>query len=173
MRFRELRNVVICGLSRYLNVPVCLSSQVSPEQEYPFVVYSSTAPYIPDNGLGEFYQTPNQDGSLTEERREQPTCTFSFTVCSVNREDGAILGEDEALDLAESAQGWFLHAGYEDMSRQGLTVVEVSNVQERSFLQADEEARRYGFDVMIRYVRIDKRTIGTVREAATTGKGEN
>ena len=114
--------------------------------------------------MGDFSTSTNKDGSVTETRAEQPTCTFSFTICSVDRKTsvGFILGEDEALDLAEKAQGWFLHTGYEYISGKGLTVVDVANVQERSFLQVDEEARRYGFDVVIRYVRTDDRTIAGV-----------
>ena len=53
MNFRDVRNQIVSGLSEYLEIPVCLSNQVSPEMEYPFVIYSSTSPYIPDAGLGE------------------------------------------------------------------------------------------------------------------------
>lgn len=171
MIFRELRNAVVKDLSQYLKIPVVLSSQVNPEQEYPFMIYSATAPYIPENGLGEFRQIRDPDGRILEERREQPTCTFSFTACSMNREEPWILGEDEALELAESALGWFRHVGYDRLSGIGVTVVDASNVQERSFLQVDEEARRYGFDVTIRYVRRDTRVVGTIA-CVTTRKKE-
>ena len=36
----------------------------------------------------------------------------------------------------------------------------------------DEEARRYGFDVRIRYVRTDTRKIGTI-EHVVTKKGDS
>ncbi len=170
MKFREVRNQIVSRLSRYLGISVYLSNQVNPEQEYPFVIYSTTAPYIPDNGMGVFLQMPLMDGTILEVRKEQPTCSFSFTACSVNR-DG-ILGDDEALELAEKAQGWFLHTGYSDISGMGITVVDVANVQERSFLQIDEEARRYGFDVMLRYVRTDERVIDVVEHVVTIEKGE-
>ena len=173
MRFLDVRHCTIQGLSGYMKIPVCLSGQVQPEQPYPFIVYSTTVPYIPDGGLGDIALTPAEDGTASEERREQPTCTMSFTVCSGDRsEDGDhISGEDEALDLAEKAQGWFLHTGYDHFSRNGMTVVDVSGVQERSSLQVDEEARRYGFDVAIRYVRIDERTVGTVADVAAIERG--
>lgn len=179
MSFRDVRHYIVKGLSGYMKIPVCLSSQVQPEQEYPFVVYSTTVPYIPDGGLGDISLAPAEDGAVFEERREQPTCTMSFTICSGDRSvDGRYTsGEDEALDLAEKAQGWFLHTGYDHLSGNGVTVVDVSGVQERSSLQVDEEARRYGFDVSIRYVRIDRRMVGSVesvaaiRRVAVTGKG--
>ena len=53
MKFKYIRNVVTNGLSNYLKVPVVLASQVEPEQDYPFIIYSVTAPYIPENTLGE------------------------------------------------------------------------------------------------------------------------
>ena len=81
-----------------------------------------------------------------------------------------VLGEDEALELAETALGWFLHVGYDRLSGLGVTVVDASNVQERSFLQVDEEARRYGFDVSIRYVRTDIRAIATIAGVTTRKK---
>lgn len=176
MMYKDVRNHVVAGLGDYLKVPVCLSSQTGPEPDYPFVVYSSTAPYLPENGLGEISHLPDGMKTLAERRKEEPMCTISFTVCSKNRKNqktGYILGDDEALELAEKAQGWFLHTGYEYISGKGLTVVDVSNVQERSFLQVDEEARRYGFDVMLRYVRTDERTVGTVGGASAAGKGES
>ncbi|MBS6956522.1 MAG: hypothetical protein KH230_25255 [Enterocloster asparagiformis] len=174
MTYRELRNTIVLGLHAHLQIPVCLSSQVNPESEYPFVVYSSTAPYIPDGGLGQYTQSKTENGGAKEVRREQPTCTMSFTVCSIDRSNanGYILGEDEALDFAERAQGWFLHTGYDYISGKGITVVDVSNVQERSFLQVDEEARRYGFDVVIRYVREDTRDIDTISGVSTSEKGD-
>ncbi|MCI8661395.1 MAG: hypothetical protein HFG54_14325 [Lachnospiraceae bacterium] len=170
MNFRDVRNQIVSGLSEYLEIPVCLSNQVSPEMEYPFVIYSSTSPYIPDAGLGE-YDWSGSEGKTVETRREQPACAMSFTACSINRED--ILGDDEALELAEKAQGWFLHTGYDFISRKGITVVDVANVQERSFLQVDEEARRYGFDVMIRYARSDVRIVSAIGNVAAIQKGES
>lgn len=175
MKFRGVRNGIAAGLGGYLGIPVCLGDQTGPEPEFPFVVYSATAPYIPENGLGEISYLPDGFETLTERRREEPLCTFSFTVCGKDRRvgNGYILGDDEALELAEKAQGWFLHAGYDDISQKGITVVDVSNVQGRSFLQVDEEARRYGFDVTLRYVRTDKRTVGTVGLVSAAGKGES
>lgn len=174
MIFKDLRNAIVSGLSTYLSIPVVLANQVNPEQAYPFVVYSVTAPYIPENTLGEYRQEGDGTGTAEEIRKEQPTCTWSFTVCSVDRQtdDSYILGEDEALELSEKALGWFLHTGYEYISGKGITVVDAGNVQERSVLQVDEEARRYGFDVTIRYVREDSRRVDTIQDVAAIEKGD-
>lgn len=164
MKFKEVRNLIVSGLHEYMDLNVILGNQLNPEMDYPFILYSVTAPYIPESGLGEFSTAVNENGTVTETRAEQPTCTFSFTVCSTDRETGNdyILGEDEALELAEKVQGWFLHTGYEYISGKGFTVVDVANVQNRSFLQVDEEAIRYGFDVVLRYVRTDNRIVAGV-----------
>ena len=173
MTIKELRNLITAGLSAYLGIPVVLANQVNPEQDFPFVVYSVTAAYIPDNGLGNYSSELLEDAFL-ETRQEEPTCTMSFTVCSVNRTTNAgyVLGDDEALELAEKASGWFLHAGYEYQSVNGITIVDVSDVQARPVLMVDEEARRQGFDVTIRYIRRDVRTIQTIEDVIVK-KGEH
>ena len=174
MTIKELRNLIVSGLSGYLGIPVALANQVNPEPEFPFVIYSFTAAYIPENGLGDYSDIERED-RFQEIRKEEPTCTMSFTVCSVDRKtkEGVILGDDEALELAEKATGWFLHVGYEDLSRRGATVVDVSNIQDRSTLMVDEEARRQGFDVTIRYVRQDAREIQAIdREKLMIKEGD-
>lgn len=179
MKFLELRNKLISGLSGYLGIPVVLADQVQPEQLFPYVLYSVTSPYIPETGMGEPLQTED-GGKNIEIRSEQPSCSFSFTVCSMNREtlDGngnpiLVFGEDEVLELSEKAQGWFLHTGYDYISNMGITVIDVTNVQNRSFLQVDEEARRYGFDVLIRYKRIDERQINVIETVNTRMEGDS
>ena len=71
------------------------------------------------------------------------------------------------MELANQALGWFLHTGYEYTSKNGIAIVDAGNIQERSVLEVDEMVRRYGFDVTIRYVREDNRTIATIQNAAT------
>ncbi len=118
MSFVTKRNALISALHKTVGVPVLLASQVQPEAEPPFIVYSVTADYIPDGGLGNYSlgEGATQD-DLVEVREEQPTATLSFTACSVNRcydDKGSqvqVLGADEALELATLAQGFFLHTG--------------------------------------------------------------
>ena len=54
MNFRELRNRLISSLWDYIGCPVILSNQVQPEAEPPFCIYTVTAPYIPDGGMGDY-----------------------------------------------------------------------------------------------------------------------
>ncbi|EFC97234.1 hypothetical protein NQ487_19850 [Hungatella hathewayi] len=179
MKFLELRNKLIAGLSSYLKIPIVLADQVQPEQLFPYVLYSVTSSYIPEAGLGEFHQKTDGEKNI-ETRSEQPSCSFSFTVCSMNREiidrNGnpvRIFGEDEALELSEKTQGWFLHIGYDYISNMGITVIDVTNVQNRSFLQVDEEARRYGFDVLIRYRRTDERQTNVIETVNARMEGDS
>lgn len=174
MTFVEKRNALIAALSEAVGCPVVLDSQVQPEVEQPFIVYSITADYIPDGSLGHYSREPGGgENELVEVRGEQPTSTFSFTACSINRyveKDGAqvyVLGADEALELAELAQGFFLHSGRYKIEKAGFVVVEVSGAASRDALELDEMGRRFGFDVRLRYTRTDRANVGAV-EGVTT-----
>lgn len=165
MKFTEIRNGIIKAAHEYLGVPVVLSNQVDPEVDYPFVLYSVVTPYTPDNSAGHYHYCMG-DNAVSQVRREDPTAVLSFTVCSKNREHNGriILGEDEALDLAERLQGWFLFVGIDTIRKFTTVVDDVTNVQSRSFLQVEEEARRWGFDVTIRYIRTDEKEVGTIEK---------
>ena len=173
----EKRNALILALSEFVGRPVLLASQVEPEMEPPFIVYSITSDYIPDNGLGNYsLEDGSMEGTAVEVRAEQPTTTMSFTACSINRvemKDGAqvsILGADEALELATLAQGFFLHGGRYSIQKAGCVVVDVSNAASRDALELDEMGRRFGFDVRMRYSRIDLAQVDTVKNAITAQK---
>lgn len=166
MTFVEVRNGLISLLWDYLGCPVILSNQVQPEAEVPFGIYTVTAPYISDGGLGDITER-EVEGGMEVTRMEMPTATFSFTFCSQDRTGPAgkaVSGADEAEDLASRAAGYFLHAGYDDFLRLGIAVVEVGQTQDRTVLIVDEAARRVGFDVRIRYTRQDTRLVSTVDE---------
>lgn len=166
MTFVEMRNAMVKKLWDYLGCPVVLANQVQPEATFPFVIYSVTAPYIPGNTMGDYRTLPDGEDS-TVVRRVMPTATFSFTCCSMNRmgEGGTFVsGADEAYELADEAMGWFLHAGYMDVSALGITVVEVGQVQDRTTLVIDEAARRFGFDVQIRYTREDTLNVPSIKK---------
>ena len=109
-------------------------------------------------------------GTLTKYRREHAEATFSFTACSFNRQgkDGPISGDDEALELADRAQGFFLFAGRQLLADLGVVVVRVENTQSRSAFDTDETDRRYGFDVLFRYEREDKRAVPAISKPPIT-----
>ena len=172
-------NALIAALSAALGVPVLLASQVEPEAEPPFIVWAVLNDYTPDGGLGDYSSTPDGDEAVVSTRTEQPTATLSFTACSINRTATPaggppvyILGADEAHDLAEKAQGFFLHTGRYDIQAAGFVVVDVSNAASRDALELDEMGRRFGFDVRLRYIRTDAMKVQTVATARATQNKE-
>lgn len=170
MTFAEQRNTLVSALSEALHVPVLLSDQVQPEVEFPFIVYSVTAPYISSGERGDYEWEQIQDNGedfIIDHRREQATATYSFTACSINRwadsdQTEYIFGDDEAVELAQRAMSYLQEGGYNDLSNRGLVVVSIANVGNRSTLVIDEAARRYGFDVTIRYTKEDTRRDNTI-----------
>lgn len=172
MRAVDVRDKVVMGLYQYLSVPVNLADQVSPESEMPYIVYSVTSPYIPGSTLGHFGNKVDKNGSIIQIRSEQAGMTISFTACSQNRtaKDGSrILGEDEAMNLAERAQGWFLYAGRRFLGPD-IVVASVENAASRSTLMIDEEANRYGFDVLLQYIREDEMDAGAIKTVISRGR---
>lgn len=168
MTFIEMRNALVKKLWDYLGCPVVMANQVQPEATFPFVVYSVTTPYVSGNETGDYTTVPDGEDAAVI-RRVMPTATFSFTCCSMNRtgEDGALIsGADEAAELADMAVGWFLHTGYLEISALGVTVVEVGQVQDRTTLVVDEAARRFGFDVQIRYTREDTLKVSSINKVS-------
>ena len=136
MNFRELRNRLISSLWDYIGCPVILSNQVQPEAEPPFCIYTVTAPYIPDGGMGD-YEIADVAEGVKISRLEMPSATFSFTFCSQNRtaENGsAVNGEDEAWAVADKAISYFKHAGQDDFLALGVAVVDVGQAQDRTTL---------------------------------------
>lgn len=164
MTITQIRNQLVKLLWDYLGCPVILSDQVQPEALFPYGIYSITTPYAPNGELGDYTMAPLEDGAVVT-RMEMPSATFSFTFCSQNRtgENGeAISGADEAEELAWKAIGYFQHVGYDDIAKLGITIVDVSQAQNRTTLIIDEAARRVGFDVRIRYTRQDTRKVSTI-----------
>lgn len=178
MTFLEVRNTLVSSLAAALGLPVLLSDQVQPEAEVPFIVYSVTAPYASTGELGDHTQTviENEDGTeaLIDNRREQPSATFSFTACSENRWDGEeyVYGDDEAQSITEKAIGYLLQGGYNDLSNKGIVVAEVTNVGNRTTLVIDEAARQYGFDVRVRYTKDDQRRDDILQNVVTKQEKE-
>lgn len=176
MTIRELRNTVIRLLHEAMNVPVLLSDEVQPEEEYPYILYTMTTPHSSAHFGDHSKRVENSpDGpQVIDTRKDHAEAVFSFTACSVNRNAGGewVCGEDEVEDLTERAVGWFLHGGYMPLMLAGITVMDVMDVGSRSFLEIDEIPRQYGFDVRIGYARIDEAAQGAVDHVVPIQKKE-
>lgn len=148
MTYQQLRNLLVLQLFQYLDGPrVVLSDQIMPESEYPYLYYQGVQLRIP----GPFNVEHQAGAERAQLRREQAQATFSFTACSRS--------EDEALELAEKAQGFFLWPGRKILAAHGVAVLEVQNVQGRSAFEIDETDRRYGFDLLVRYEYVESRPL--------------
>lgn len=165
MTFVEARDAIAYGLERHLGCPVVLSDQIADKPAFPYCRYSVLASRISDHafGLREVQERP--DG-YTLKRSELVMASMSFTFCSENREieDGFIFGEDEALELAEKAHGYFLLDAHNIPTGTGEVVINnVGSVANRSEFLVEDTIRRYGFDVRFSYVRTDEKPTVTIQ----------
>ena len=51
-----------------------------------------------------------------------------------------------------------------------MAIIFSENVARRSVLMVDEEANRYGFDVLLRYIREDMMNTGAVKTVVSKGR---
>lgn len=165
MTFLEARNAIVSRLEAHLGCRVDFSEQIAPQPEYPFCYYSVLAPRISDHAFG-LREYADGESGLREQRSEPVNATMSFTFCSINRETedgGYIFGEDEAMDLAEKAHGFFLLDAHNISTKAGDVVIRnVGSVSSRSGFLIEETVRRYGFDIRFAYVRTDDRPAITI-----------
>ena len=164
MRFVEARNKIVYELEQHIGCPVDLSEQIADQPKYPYCYYSVLASRISDHAFGLREITADNDGFIAQ-RSEPVDATISFTFCSMNREteDGYIFGEDEALELAEKAHGFFLLNAHNLRADTGDIVINnVGPVSKRSGFLVEETVRRYGFDVRFNFVRVDEMRTTTI-----------
>lgn len=166
MTFVQARNAIVEGLEAHLGCQVNLSDQIAEKPEYPCCYYSVLAPRITSHafGLTELEETPE---GFVRQRSEPVSATMSFTFCSENREapnGDYIFGEDEALELAEKAHGFFLLNGHCIVTEHGDIVIQnIGGVASRSSFLVTDTIRRYGFDIRFGYVRTDEMPTVTIK----------
>ena len=164
MKFIKARNEIVYRLEQHIGCPVNLSEQIADQPEYPYCYYSVLTSRISEHAFGLRELIVNGD-SIIARRSEPVGATMSFTFCSMNREteDGYIFGEDEALELAEKAHGFFLLNNHNICSDIGDIVInDVGAVAKRSDFLVEETVRRYGFDVRLNFVRVDEMQTTTI-----------
>ena len=164
MRFVEARNEIVYRLEKHIDCPVELSEQIVEQPEYPYCYYSVLATRISEHAFGLRELVPDGDIPIAQ-RLEPVRATMSFTFCSMNREteDGYIFGEDEALELAEKAHGFFLLNSHNIHTEAGDIVIDnVGGVAKRSGFLVEETVRRYGFDVSFNFIRVDEMQTTTI-----------
>lgn len=159
MRFIEARNAITLGLEQHIGCPVVLSEQIAEVPDFPYCYYSVLSPGASDHAFGLHEVQDTLDGAVLK-RHEPVKATMSFTFCSENREtpDGYVFGEDEALELAEKARGYFLLDAHNIHTAAGdIVISKVGSAASRSSFLVEDTIRRYGFDVLLAYVRTDEK----------------
>ena len=94
----------------------------------------------------------------------------------MNRANGDeyVLGEDEALALAEKAYGFFLLNAHNIPTEFGDVVInDVGTVTNRTGFLVEDSVRRYGFDVKFAYIRTDEMPTSTILKAEPAGKAKS
>lgn len=172
MTFEQARNAIVSGLEEHIGYQVNLSEQIADKPEYPYCYYSVLTSRTSSHSFG-LREVLDMENGARLIRSEPVRATMSFTFCSMNRADGDeyILGEDEALTLAEKAYGFFLLDAHNIPTKFGDIVINnVGTVASRTEFLVDDSVRRYGFDVKIAYIRTDEMQTRTILKAESVGK---
>ncbi|AFC32138.1 hypothetical protein PM3016_5438 [Paenibacillus mucilaginosus 3016] len=134
---RAIRSMIVAGLYAKLQQPVIRADDEGDVPPYPYVVYSLTSPYIDIFG-----KDIEQVVGENLERVRTVELVASFTVYSEDI--------DEAEELCMRILDHFNREDREVLAEQGLVVVRISDVQNRSVALVEHYERRYGADVRFR-----------------------
>ncbi len=130
--YEHLKEVVVTGLSKYLNCPVIRSNQNEEPPTYPYVSYTIITPLRENKGTyGEY-----GDGM----HRKPFTQTWSITILSDN--------DSESINLATKAYEWLDHVGTVYLKDNDVDVQSVGNMGNRDNFLTVEYEYRNGFDVV-------------------------
>lgn len=172
MTFIHARDAIISGLEAHIGHPVNLSEQIADMSEFPYCYYSVLSSRTSNHAFGLREVVETAEGFIRK-RSEPVTATMSFTFCSMNREiddGGYIYGEDDALELADKAHGFFLFNAHNIPAEDGEVVINnIGAVVNRTGFFVEDSIRRYGFDIRFSYVRTDEMPTATVSKANPTG----
>ncbi len=171
MTFAQARDAIVERLEQHLDCKdrIVLSDDIADMPDFPYCCYSTLAPRISTHafGLVEIPKPENEEDGLTRIRSEPVDATMSFTFCGKTRtvKGRDICGDDEALDMAEKAYGFFLLNGHSIVTENGDIVIRnIGHVANRTGFHVTEPIRRYGFDVRFGYIRTDEMPTVTIKK---------
>ena len=150
MTFAQARNAIVSGLEAHIGCPVNLSEQI---RRYARNTHTAITAF----SLREYRSIRSACGRLLKlptgrcssvPNRCRLLCRSPFAARIGKPRDGYIFGEDEALELAEKANGFFLLNAHNIQTEQGeVVIVNVGSVASRSSFFVEDTIRRYGFDI--------------------------
>ncbi len=172
MTITQARDTIWERLKEHIGCPIVLADDIEEVPEVPYCYYSILVPRTTNHAFGLIELGETQNG-FVRRRSEPVSATMSFTFCSKDREvpgGGYIFGEDEALQLSETAHGFFLLNGHNIATEHGDIVIQnVGAVAKRSGFLVTDTIRRYGFDIRFGYVRTDEMPTTTILDTRTKG----
>lgn len=140
--YAAIRSAIVRPLSATLGIPVIMGDQTGEMPPYPFVTYKMTSPYLaPAHGVESVEQTAFE---IKRKQEKHVEIVFSFTVHSADA--------DEAYQRCYALIEFFDFTGRDSLRGTGITVVEVTSVQNRDVFLTVEYERRVGCDVRFRIV---------------------
>jgi hypothetical protein len=117
------------------------ANTTAPKPPLPYAVYNITAPYVKDRGQSNI-ATREEGEELYLQYEEQYLTTISFNVYADKNES--------TIDWAMKLRQWFLFWGQDFLQENGIAVVNVGNIENRTTFLVDSYEYKHGFDVQLR-----------------------
>lgn len=117
------------------------ANTTAPKPPLPYAVYNITAPYVKDRGQPNV-MTRDAGEELYLQYEEQYLTTISFNVYADKNET--------TIDNAIKLRQWFLFFGQDFLQENGIAVVNVGNIENRTTFLVDSYEYKHGFDVQLR-----------------------
>lgn len=160
MNYTDIRNAIVSGLYNDIGVIVVPTDTNASKPDYPFISYKFTTLFRPDAKVKTYKAIPSTDEQFEHDIEytlsQQPQMIMSFS--SYSLDDG------ESADLINQARKWFELVGRQYLKDNGIVVVDVTNIQDRTIQIVDNFEVRFGFDVRIRVYDETKTRIETIEK---------
>jgi hypothetical protein len=132
---------MITKIKADIGITVIQANQKGEIPPLPYAVYNITAPYVKDRGQPNI--TPRDTGDdLYLQYEEQYLVTISFNIFADKNES--------TIDWAMKLRQWFLFFGQDFLQENGIAVVNVGNIENRTTFLVDSYEYKHGFDVQLR-----------------------
>lgn len=132
---------MIAKIKADIGITVIQANQTGPKPPLPYVVYNITAPYVKEAGQPNM-KPQERDGELYLTYEEQYLTTISFNIYADKNET--------TIDWAMKLRQWFLFLGQDYLQENGIAVVNVGNIENRTTFLVDSYEYKHGFDVQLR-----------------------
>lgn len=124
-----------------IGITVIQANQKGEIPPLPYAVYNITAPYVKDRGQPNV-TTRDADEELYLQYEEQYLVTISFNIYADKNET--------TIGNAIKLRQWFLFVGQQYLQDNGIAVVNVGNIENRTAFLVDSYEYKHGFDVQLR-----------------------